>query len=418
MDIRGVNLGGWLVLEKWMAPSLFDGIAPSAVDERSLFTLGGERAKADVTLFRDTFITKQDFVWLRQFGGINVVRLPLGFWCFDKHAAGTPFLPTWSYVDDVFEWAEELGLKVILDFHGAAGSQNGEHHSGEVGSVRWLDDGYRATNLNVLLSWAKRWGRREGLLGLSLGNEVKLATGTAGDHMCGCYDVPDDQWNAVASFYEDAAALCRPHLRDDVVLVVDTCWEGDRWSDGRLRKLPGPVWVDYHHYQCMEDVDAGNVHEHSTADYLFEELMMDPPPHDFIIGEFSLALKPEAEGYGDDGWQASFYEHQSQIASQHTQGWFFWSYKIARDGWPHWSYRESVQRGWIKPDTTCRPLVRGEQQPLKVHAYAMEMAMDAPRSVKDVRSFEVTLEDGRCQEWSSGRDIWEFLTSGGAFCKV
>ena len=31
MMLRGVNLGGWLVLEKWMTPSLFDGTA--AADE-------------------------------------------------------------------------------------------------------------------------------------------------------------------------------------------------------------------------------------------------------------------------------------------------------------------------------------------------------------------------------------------------
>jgi glucan 1,3-beta-glucosidase len=29
--LRGVNLGGWLVLEKWMAPSLFAGL--DATDE-------------------------------------------------------------------------------------------------------------------------------------------------------------------------------------------------------------------------------------------------------------------------------------------------------------------------------------------------------------------------------------------------
>ena len=29
--LRGVNLGGWLVLEKWMTPSLFEGL--SATDE-------------------------------------------------------------------------------------------------------------------------------------------------------------------------------------------------------------------------------------------------------------------------------------------------------------------------------------------------------------------------------------------------
>ena len=27
--LRGVNLGGWLLLEKWMKPSLFDGLAAS-----------------------------------------------------------------------------------------------------------------------------------------------------------------------------------------------------------------------------------------------------------------------------------------------------------------------------------------------------------------------------------------------------
>ena len=25
MKVKGVNLGNWLVLEKWMSPSLFDG---------------------------------------------------------------------------------------------------------------------------------------------------------------------------------------------------------------------------------------------------------------------------------------------------------------------------------------------------------------------------------------------------------
>ena len=32
--IKGVNLGGWLVLEKWMKPDLFDGC--KALDETTL----------------------------------------------------------------------------------------------------------------------------------------------------------------------------------------------------------------------------------------------------------------------------------------------------------------------------------------------------------------------------------------------
>ena len=38
--LRGVNLGGWLVLEKWMTPSLFEGLA--ATDETTYCAeLGG-----------------------------------------------------------------------------------------------------------------------------------------------------------------------------------------------------------------------------------------------------------------------------------------------------------------------------------------------------------------------------------------
>ena len=29
--LRGVNLGGWLVLEKWMTPSLFEGLQATDV---------------------------------------------------------------------------------------------------------------------------------------------------------------------------------------------------------------------------------------------------------------------------------------------------------------------------------------------------------------------------------------------------
>ena len=42
----------------------------------------------------------------------------------------------------VFSWAEEIGLKILLDLHGAPGSQNGFDNSGRRGPVRW----YNATD--------------------------------------------------------------------------------------------------------------------------------------------------------------------------------------------------------------------------------------------------------------------------------
>ena len=41
--LRGVNLGGWLVLEKWMTPSVFEGL--DAVDETTFCVELGDRAE-------------------------------------------------------------------------------------------------------------------------------------------------------------------------------------------------------------------------------------------------------------------------------------------------------------------------------------------------------------------------------------
>ena len=58
--IRGVNLGNWLVLEKWMTPALFDGV--DAEDETYLCArLGHDRAAERLKVHRDEFITQRDF---------------------------------------------------------------------------------------------------------------------------------------------------------------------------------------------------------------------------------------------------------------------------------------------------------------------------------------------------------------------
>ncbi len=39
------------------------------------------------------------------------------------------------YLKRLVKWCEEIGLKIILDLHGAPGSQNGMDHSGKKGKV-------------------------------------------------------------------------------------------------------------------------------------------------------------------------------------------------------------------------------------------------------------------------------------------
>ena len=71
--LRGVNLGGWLVLEKWITPSLFEGL--QARDETSYCVELGKSAEQSLKNHWDTFITSEDFAWAKQYGLLIMLDL-------------------------------------------------------------------------------------------------------------------------------------------------------------------------------------------------------------------------------------------------------------------------------------------------------------------------------------------------------
>ena len=56
---------------------------------------------------------------------LNHVRIPIGYWAFEV-GPGEPFIQgQLQYLQNAIGWAGTYGLKVIVDLHGAPGSQNG-----------------------------------------------------------------------------------------------------------------------------------------------------------------------------------------------------------------------------------------------------------------------------------------------------
>lgn len=67
MKINGVNLGNWLVLEKWMNPAMFEGT--DAEDETQLVEkLAPEVYKTRIKLHRAEYITERDFLRIKAMG--------------------------------------------------------------------------------------------------------------------------------------------------------------------------------------------------------------------------------------------------------------------------------------------------------------------------------------------------------------
>lgn len=78
--IKGVNLGNWLVLEKWMSPALFDGT--TADDEYYLPTqLDPAVYEARIKTHRAEYINERDFATIASWG-LNSVRIPVPYFIF------------------------------------------------------------------------------------------------------------------------------------------------------------------------------------------------------------------------------------------------------------------------------------------------------------------------------------------------
>ncbi|KAJ8126442.1 hypothetical protein O1611_g7196 [Lasiodiplodia mahajangana] len=138
---RGVNLGGWLSLEPFITPSLFDYDSRlGIIDEWTLSTyLGPKTTASTIEKHYATFVTEQTFKEI-QAAGLDHVRIPFSYWAVQTYD-NDPYLfrISWRYLLRGIEWARKYGLRVNLDLHGLPGSQNGWNHSGRQGPIGWLN---------------------------------------------------------------------------------------------------------------------------------------------------------------------------------------------------------------------------------------------------------------------------------------
>ncbi|PVF96563.1 glycoside hydrolase [Serendipita vermifera] len=138
--IYGVNLGGWLNLEPFISPAMYEPFFPNAVDE---WTLCEHLLERDGNLdaleeHYKTFIVEEDFAMIAA-AGLNWVRIPVPFWIIETYP-GEPFLARvgWTYFLKAIQWARKYGIRINLDLHAVPGSQNGWNHSGKTGQINFL----------------------------------------------------------------------------------------------------------------------------------------------------------------------------------------------------------------------------------------------------------------------------------------
>eukprot|EP00128_Syssomonas_multiformis_P010168 Colp12_sorted_trinity150504_noHs@12194 len=344
--LRGVNIGGWLIPERWMLEKGDRGVntvyaGTSMGDAPDLCSLVRKIGRAEATrrmnAHRSSFITQSDFAWLAD-NGINTVRLPFGYWDIESNVAEYVDGGQ-SFIDAAFKWAEIYGIRILLDLHGAPGGQSADQCGGCASAKSWGTGDTVAHTLSILETVAKNYGSNPFLFGIQLLNEPHAY----GD---GCYPpntgvMPTSQ---LTQFYWDAYFNLRKYTNAHIVYHDAFCGIG-HWN-GVLENGKNTVYGavrDTHRYTAWSKHSdlQGVINEvNSWRGDIQGNCGTGSNLHNVcIMGEWSLG----ATLYLNDGDLMKYAEAELSVIDDGMYGHMFWSYKHLVDnrGWDFRRIKES-----------------------------------------------------------------------------
>ena len=294
--LRGTNAGGWLVQEDWMNPT-------NASDQKTMMTtlanrFGASKRDELVSTYENNYWTTQDFDNCAEMG-MSVIRLPFTYMnlCDDN---GNLKSNAFDRLDWFVQNCSQRGMYVILDMHGAFGSQNGMDHSGEINDGKQLY--YNQSNKDKTLNLWK-----------------KIAEHFKGNPAVAAYDILNEPGIKAAAtyslhwdFYNEIYNTIRSKDSNHII-IMESCWDADN--------LPRPsqygwtnVAYEYHYYpwSAQNSSDAQKSY--------FSGKVSDIANHNYgvptFVGEFTCFEQEE-------GWKAA-------MSTFNGQGWHWttWSYKV------------------------------------------------------------------------------------------
>jgi endoglucanase len=294
-DIKGINLGNWLVPEGYMF-KFKHALSPMEIGALFDDLLARDGAAKFWAKFRDVYIAKDDINFIKKVG-FNTVRVPLDWRLFvgpgdSVEASDRLDGEGWALLDRLVQWCHAAGLRVIVDLHAAPGGQTGVNHDNGPGfPLTFYVPQYRRMTIAMWQKIAAHYRDETAVLGYDLLNE------------------PISPYSDVAylnprlePLYRDIVAAIRSVDRNHAVLLGGAQWNTnfavfDKPFDGNAIYTYHKFWVN------------------PSRDGLQEYLNFSNRWHvPILIGE---------TGEFNNGWNDKF----RRLNESFGFGWIFWPYK-------------------------------------------------------------------------------------------
>ena len=332
LQLKGINAGQLLLQEGWMSPFALEPLKnadgsyvtdgdgnlqyPEFSEEEFRAGLASNPNLKDYDLeallqyYYDCFFTEEDFRVIKEDLGLNTIRLPFYYRnLLNDDLTRKDEETAFAYLDWFIGQAAQHGLYIVLDLHGAPGSQNGYEHSGT--AVReanlWTTPEYMDATADIWQFVSDHYTNTRPDLGAwiatyDLLNEptYRYKSVTTKE----CWDFFDRVYDAIRA------------NGDDHVITMAGCWD--------FSTLPDPakygwenVQYEFHWYNWWSDILP------YTLFFAYQDLSNIGRNYDVpvLIGEFTFFEDKAAWDQGLGTFDRRGYN------------WTVWSYKTTVTGW-------------------------------------------------------------------------------------
>lgn len=357
IGLYGTNLGGWLVQESWLVPTDVGseyGQIDMMLTLANRFGEDGMRELLDV--YENNWVSELDLQRIKELG-FNCVRIPFTYLNFmnvikkdGEQYVRTPYGELeinengFSKLDWAIDTCKKHGLYVILDMHGAVGSQSGNDHTGDIaypnGGQLWQkDDIGQACREKTKELWqfiANRYKDEPTVAVYDLLNEPGIKTnGNQSTASQFCQDYFDELYQAIRQ------------IDKNHIISMESCWTA--------LELPAPqtygwqnVIYQYHHYNWASSNVANSSYYTSLVsmnNFATTRLGYNVP---VLIGEFNVWGDNHSDKTAIDSNQTDEQAWSGVIELYCALGWNFttWNFKHAAEhsSWGLFNYDGSVEK--------------------------------------------------------------------------
>jgi endoglucanase len=222
VPLRGVNLGGWFIMEKWMCPLTSDSEPDTYTVMQTLDNrFGVSTEESLISYYQQHWITTTDLDNIQSLG-FNLIRVPVwyGQFYYLNNISNSGWRPdAFTELDWVVSNAAQRGIYTIIDMHGVVGGQSTSDDTGYAGQNQyWSNSNDQGNTAWMWWQIASHYNGNANVAGYDLINEPVGAPNTSA------------VWTAYNSLYNSVRSADANHM-----IIMEGTFGNWNWS-----MLPAP----------------------------------------------------------------------------------------------------------------------------------------------------------------------------------